>query len=248
MSDQTESEKKKEDWIPYTYLLIHDETGLCYYGVRYQKNCNPSEFWKTYKTSSRHVKKLVEEYGEQSFSFQIRKTFTNPTAARMWEHKVLRRMQVIRRKDFLNKTDNISIAPMHGGKNPASRQEVKEKISNSLKEWHKINPNPNLGRVTSSEIKNKQSLKKLGNKNPFFGKKHSEESKLLFSNRQQGEKNSFFGCKHSEETKKRMSVSQRGRKKPKIQCPHCHQAGAPNVIYRWHYNHCKLKKDTYADK
>ena len=86
---------KKEDWIPYTYFLVHVQTGQKYYGVRYAKGCNPSEFWVSYYTSSKYVKKLILETGADSFIFEIRKTFNTPLAARAWEHKVLRRMKMM---------------------------------------------------------------------------------------------------------------------------------------------------------
>src|ERR1039458_6227541 len=75
----------------YTYLLHHKPTDTFYYGVRWKKGCDPSEFWVNYFSSS---KKLVPLYrtlfGDESFEFEIRKVLQKPDK-------------------WLNRTDNKSI-------------------------------------------------------------------------------------------------------------------------------------------
>lgn len=100
------STSNQESWIPYTYLLTHIPTNTHYYGVRYKKGCHPNDFWKSYFTSSKHVAELINNYGIDSFTFQIRKLFTNSIDARKWESKVLRRMGAVDRGDFINRTDS----------------------------------------------------------------------------------------------------------------------------------------------
>ena len=56
--------------------IKHNPTNTLYYGVQYSKNCNPTNLWKTYFTSSEYVSSLIKEYGKDSFSYEIRKTFT----------------------------------------------------------------------------------------------------------------------------------------------------------------------------
>lgn len=60
---------------PYTYFIKHIETGYFYYGVKYAKDANPETFWKTYFTSSKIVKKLIELYGKDSFDVKILKIY-----------------------------------------------------------------------------------------------------------------------------------------------------------------------------
>ena len=94
--------------IPYTYRIKWSSTGVSYYGVRYAKNCNPKEFWITYFTSSQYVADYVKQHGDPDIK-EIRKTFnsiTKITEAQEWEHRVLKRLKVIKRTDWLNKTDN----------------------------------------------------------------------------------------------------------------------------------------------
>jgi len=93
---------------PYTYLIKWSSTGMKYYGVRYAKECNPTELWNTYFTSSKYVKEYRNKFGEPDI-IEIRMKFDSESKAREWEHKVLRRLQVILREDYLNKTDNKAI-------------------------------------------------------------------------------------------------------------------------------------------
>lgn len=99
---------------PYTYLIRHNQTGMVYYGVRWKNislNLTPKEdLWKVYFTGSKKVKQLIEKYGFESFSFEVRKEFQNIKDARKWESKVLRRMKVTEKPNvWLNRTDNKAI-------------------------------------------------------------------------------------------------------------------------------------------
>lgn len=105
----------------YTYLIGWSNHNKYYYGVRFSKKSNPSELWVTYFTSSKYVKKFREEYGDPDI-IQIRKKFNNVEKARLWEHKVLKKMNVVYNDKWLNKTDNKSIdlnlSTHYGIKNP----------------------------------------------------------------------------------------------------------------------------------
>ena len=116
---------------PYTYLIGWSAHNKWYYGVRfadYSENdtANPSELWVTYFTSSRHVKEFREKNGDPDI-IEIRKIFPSKESARLWEHKVLRRMKVSFREEFLNKSDAISIPSKKGIPKPFG---FAEKISN----------------------------------------------------------------------------------------------------------------------
>lgn len=103
--------------IYYTYLVKCVPTGEYYYGVRYSIDSNPSELWKTYFTSSNLVKARIEEYGKDSFIYEIRKLFTNSSDARIWEHKVISKMNMINRPDFMNKSNGILFSSRSNRKN-----------------------------------------------------------------------------------------------------------------------------------
>ena len=107
-----------ESNIPYTYFIQWSTTGMKYYGVRYSKDCHPAEFWKDYFTTSGYVDEYRKIHGEPDV-VKIQKKFTGEdrvARARLWEHTVLRRMKVISRNDYLNKSDSKSIDPKAASK------------------------------------------------------------------------------------------------------------------------------------
>jgi hypothetical protein len=163
---------------PYTYLLKHVPTNTFYYGCRYAAGCNPLDFWVKYTTSSKKVKELIKRYGKDSFTFEIRKTFRDIDECRVWESKVLRRLKVVSRSDFINMADNISIsieAANRGRRNWKCTQRVLEhaaqmgannkgrthtNATNNLK-GHPGNKH-SLGRVDSGETRQKKSNARKG--------------------------------------------------------------------------------------
>ena len=182
-----------------------------YYGVRYAKDCNPDDFWKSYFTSSNYVKEYRKLYGEPNIK-QIRKTFDDRDCAVTWEHKVLRRLDVENRDDYLNKYANW--------KTPANKiftENHKKKISKALK-------------GKTSEQKKTQALyasKCAREKN--LGKKRPDHSKLMKRYYKTGkicppilkgkDHPNYGGLK--EETKIKISKSTKDR--PKVCCIKCHK-------------------------
>ena len=96
--------------IPYTYLIGWSKEDKFYYGARWAKNCHPSDLWKTYFTSSTHVKKYRLLHGEPDI-IQIRKTFSDVDQCRIYEQKTLRRMNVLYNNKWLNKNINGRFLP-----------------------------------------------------------------------------------------------------------------------------------------
>lgn len=95
--------KSTIDYIPYTYRIKCIPTGKYYYGVRYAEDCNPSDLWVKYFTSSKEIHGLIKLYGKHAFSYEIRRIFTNAEDAISWEIKVNSR--TIRFSNYLNKND-----------------------------------------------------------------------------------------------------------------------------------------------
>lgn len=92
-------------YTPYTYLIGWSKHNRWYYGVRYAKNCNPVDLWTKYFTSSEKVKDFRKEYGEPDIK-QIRKTFSDAKQAKNWEDRVLVRLKVHIKEQWLNKSCN----------------------------------------------------------------------------------------------------------------------------------------------
>ena len=177
--------------IPFTYLVKHIPTNRYYYGVRFRKKCHPNDLWTKYFTSSKKVKGLIKKYGKKSFQFEIRKTFKTQKQAREWEHKVLRRMKVVERKDFLNQSDNKRIDPkllsrMRKGKgNPMygkklTKEHVRKIIETLVNKYKKI-PHPSIGRKASLKERKLISQRTKGKGNPMYGVKMSKESRKKMS-------------------------------------------------------------------
>jgi hypothetical protein len=194
---------------PYTYLLKCLVDNTYYYGVKYEKGCHPDDFFIKYETSSKEVKEKIKKYGKNAFSFEIRKTFDDSEKARLWENKVLRRLKVIERNDFMNKTNNISIKPMYGSNNAMTRSDVIE----SFKKSRAKNP---TRKASPKEVYDKLSKLFKGKKRPkevcekiskaLKGYKHSDEFKEKCKKR-------AIGVKQSDESKSKKSQSIKGRKR-----------------------------------
>jgi ssDNA-binding Zn-finger/Zn-ribbon topoisomerase 1 len=84
-----------------------------YYGVRYAHDCHPDEFWVKYFTTSNYVAEYRKEHGEPDV-IEIRKQFLTENSvddAREWEHRVLKKLDVVKRNDYLNMSDGKGIDP-----------------------------------------------------------------------------------------------------------------------------------------
>lgn len=131
---------------PFTYLIGWPHLNVFYYGVRYGKTCHPQDLWTTYFTSSKEVLAFRAEHGEPPL-VEVRRIFSSKERAREWEHKVLRRMRVHRRTNFLNIT--TSKAPSMLGR--AHSEETRRKIREG-----------NLGKKRSAESRANNSKAQAG--------------------------------------------------------------------------------------
>ena len=179
--------------IPFTYLIKHVPTNRYYYGVKYKKGCHPYDLWTKYFTSSKKVKGLIRRYGKKSFIFEIRKTFKTAQQAVNWEYKVLKRMRVIHRDDFLNQSDN---------------QRVDSKLLSKIR---KGKGNPMYGKKMTEQHKKKikDTLVKRYKKLPHhtLGRKHTPAFLRFLSKINKGKNNRMYGVKMSKESKKKMSIA-----------------------------------------
>lgn len=223
-------------FVGYTYCIKFLPTGQVYYGSRCAKNCNPSEFWVKYFTSSKLVKKLINEYGKDSFVFEIRKTFADdPKKAQHWEKRVLRRINAGSSPMFLNKSNGVA-PTLIGWKNPfygKKHTDESRKIMSEKSKERTSNPtnNPMYGKKHKESTKQKMSVQRKGlTYEDRYGKERAEEIKLKASQKLSGCNNPLFGKKRPEITgllnpmrdpviiKKH---ADRVKNRPKILCTHC---------------------------
>ena len=98
----------KKEYIPFVYIVKNKTTNLKYIGVKYAKGCHPDDFWVTYFTSSNAVKKLIEVFGKEDFSFKIIHTYPNdPESAILKEAFYFSLIK--KRDDYLNMTYSSGI-------------------------------------------------------------------------------------------------------------------------------------------
>jgi hypothetical protein len=213
--------------IPYTYLIGWTEQNKFYYGVRYASNCTPSELMITYFTSSSRVIEMIGLYGLPNI-IQVRKTFTTTKKARLWEHKVLRRMAVIKLDKWLNRTDNQSIEPQFGQKNHMfgkfgklshrygttlsnnSKNIIGEK-SRMKKDNMPEDFSEKMRKLVTGRKQKNSTKEKISER--LTGRVLTDEHKKNISANHadtSGENNPFFGKKHTEEKKKLMSEQRTG--------------------------------------
>ena len=144
--------------------------------------------------------------------------------------------------------------------------EISKNIKNPLCKNAHIPPftfYPKPGYSLSEETRNKMSLSRKGrkmspesiekirlsiNSNPDrFNKKHTEESKDKISKAHKGKKLSENHKQRlrkpkSKEHKQKMKGPRPDYRRPKekIKCPKCDKLGAPNVMYRFHFDNCGI--------
>lgn len=171
---------------PYTYLIGWTNLNRYYYGVRYADKCSPEDFWVSYFTSSKEVKKMRVKFGEPDVK-EIRKVFDDKFSAQIWEKRVLTKMNVLNDNKWLN--GNI------GG--IIDINIIKEKLT---------------GRTLSETTKQRMREAKLGkkrntaawNKGRIGAQKHSEETKQKIREHN-------LGKVKSEETKLKISSTLKDR-------------------------------------
>jgi group I intron endonuclease len=99
-----------------------------------------------------------------------------------------------------------------GGRGGLPTDDVKQKISDSLKQkyaagWVHPMKGKHHSKETKEKLRNALLGKMEGKNNPFFGQKHTKETRKKMSEAHSGERNGFFGKKHTSETRAKISAS-----------------------------------------
>jgi len=207
---------------PYTYHIFCKPTNQHYYGVRLAKNCDPSDLWTLYFTSSSTVKRLIAEHGKDAFVINVRKTFDSKEKALKWEQTVLRRMKVLEREDWINS----SIGTTHRCVEPRSnlhRQRISQSLKGKKKSIEQIELLRKLktGKKASDETRKKmQDSKKnliwVSSVSLKLSKQISEDMLKTYQDQGWNRGRLYFRNNtrlrgHTDEAKKKMSAKRRGR-------------------------------------
>lgn len=212
---------------PFTYSITHIPSGVHYYGVRYGKDCSPSDLGTTYFSSSILVKKLILEEGTPNFKFKVRRTFHTKQEAVLWERKFLTRVNASASSKWFNKHNGNK----HASKGGYSLDEVtKQKMQKPKSPEHRAKLASHLDSVRtipewSEERLTSHAEKMKGNSFGSIPRKTSGWSEERLA-------------KHCE----KMKGNTLGNAKPKLvlTCPYCGKEGKQPNMTRYHFSNCKI--------
>ncbi len=163
----------------YTYKVTNKITGQFYFGSRTNniaKGRTPEEdIWKCYFTSSKTVKRLMEEYGIDSFDVEIILTDEDYGKC-FWEEQRL----IYEHKDNPLRLNKAYVNPNTG-----------EKVLTTFNETDEEK------RIRAKKIS--QNKKGRFNSNGHYGMKHTDETRKKMKEAQ-----AKLNYKHSDETKQNM--------------------------------------------
>jgi hypothetical protein len=202
---------------PFTYLIKFKPTGQVYYGVRYAKNCNPTQLWTTYFTSSKQIKNLIKEYGIASFQTQIRHVFNTKEAAVLWESKILSKFNAALNPLWLNQNNGDRKFIGSRKWTDYQKQILSQKLSgrklsdetkSKLSAVHKGKPKPPISDETRAKLKNAannvsdETRAKISNSLNGHLVSTETRSKISVAN---------TGKTHTAETKAKLSTIRKGK-------------------------------------
>jgi len=223
---------------PFTYFIMWKSTNMKYYGVRYAKKrggvANPSQLWKTYFTSSKHVKEYRKIYGEPDIVL-VHREFNNAEEARCFEEKYLIKTKAKYKQDWLNKNDKRGQPTLFGKENPMFGKKAPKKSQEALENMKNFQLNlANSGKHNFQKeyvrLKNKNRqllLSSLGD-HAFQKEEYRNRKKLEAIERNKSEKMKNITRKRNLVMNSTLHV-----------CPHCRKTGKGPNMKRYHFDKCK---------
>lgn len=236
----------------YVYFIRNKVTHQFYIGARFvtirEKILPEDDLWNRYFTSSTYVHDLIDQYGKDSFDFQILFVSNDINEIFSYEQNEIR----------INK-DNEFLLNKHwfsaGSKVFISNEEriikLKKTVANfSIEKKNEISKKLSLIRKGKNLSENHKKKIALSNK----GRKVSIESII--------KRNITFNsipkvtCPHCNKTGQRSIMyyhhfdncpNKSGNIRKKVICPHCDKEGEVMGMGRWHFNNCKKKKNLYDE-
>ena len=115
----------------YTYSIQHIPTKIIYYGVR---KSDYFDLGFSYFSSSKLIKRMIEEEGISNFVFKLRRKFESYEQARNHETNILKRLNAVNNPLMFNQAVS---SPRLCAKDPVAEFIRRESISNSMKELWK---------------------------------------------------------------------------------------------------------------
>lgn len=235
--------------VPFTYIITHIPSNVKYYGVRYAKNCHPSDLGATYFSSSKIVKELMSKESKDNFLFEVRKIFSSKEKAVEWEYKFLTRIDAARSSLWFNRYNGnrkFLILPGHrlGYKHT---EQTKQRMRKPKSPEHKQKLHEHLDKVRTvpewtDKRKEQRSKMMSGEANHNYGRP-DHPGAINFVNIAKARKGKTFEELYGDranELKVKCSKSASSPKKT-INCPHCGKIGAVHLMPRYHFDNCKMR-------
>jgi len=253
--------------IHYVYVTTNLINGKQYVG---DHTINDKSLY--YIGSGKIIECAIKKYGEKNFFKEILEWFDTRKEAFVAQEKYIKLFNTLTPNGYnisptggMNENGGLHSEESkeknrksHLGKPVWSKgMKFSESHRKNLSESRRINKcaigenNGMHGKKHTKESRKKMSLKRLG-------KKDSQETKFKKSIAAKGSNNPMYeksvfdiwvekyGQKEAEERNKKMLDNRKreyNNRKIKI-CPHCGVSGKGSGIIRYHFNNCKLKKET----
>lgn len=236
-------------------MITDKSNSMFYYGVR---SCKGQATDDSYMSSSKHLKRAIEEYGEDNFYKDIVEVFSTREQANKMEEDFLMSVDARNNPDFYNRTNGdkdwctfgTTITEEHkqtlivATKARWENGEMQGSIDSTKKRWAEGKmENTRLaaakfcgtGNVrlkgddrTDAQLANDKVFK------PRTEEQNKNQRKIMLEN------NPFKGKHHSIEMKKHLSEI--ALKREKEECVHCGKVVGKAMLKRWHGDNCKLNK------
>jgi hypothetical protein len=233
---------------PYFYIIRHKPTQKYYAGCKINSEADSSNLMKKdgYKTTSKIIKKIIENDGLESFEILKIKEFDSSEKTLLYETRFLVKVNAAENEKFFNQHNGGKNFVNKGGyklsentknkmRKPKSEETIrkqKEALKKRSKEsWikgletRKKKGPPKISDELRKKRKefnqrywNEKTKEEQRNRMIEFYKKNpiSEETRNKLKKVNSGENNNMFGKKHNEETREKMRLAWQKRKEKKI--------------------------------
>ncbi len=139
----------------YTYSVRYLKTNQIYYGVRKSKTF---DLGTIYFTSSKYVKKLLEDNDLSCFEFKLRKKFDSFQEAIQHESNFLRRINAIKNPKVLNRAISSPVLCYLDNEAEGRRKKSLSKTMKKLWQDPTYKNNQKFSKITHEEAKQRGSL------------------------------------------------------------------------------------------
>jgi predicted GIY-YIG superfamily endonuclease len=232
---------------PYFYVLKEIPTGMLYAGVKFAKNCSPSDLLVTYLTSSKIVKALLAA-DPSCFAIERIRTFSSKEDAINYEKKFLKKVKADKSSRWYNQSISGAVSPdllrhvynqKYNVDNPKQLQSVKDKAAKTC--MKKFNA-PSRFEAEDFEDQRKQAMLSR------YGVEYTTQSPQLLEKIKQSYLNKYGVDNPSKIPKNRLFHARlMTEKNKKLQtCTYCGAVSNIGNHARWHGDNCRHNQLTPA--